>query len=299
MSAAKFGVTLDQVVNDERKEPLSRHEYRVFLEYRFCAENLDFLVAVADWQKGILDLDAHVALVLKGGQEEDDPVAKAMKELPADAPKAFREAKWICAQYVTEGSPEQVNISAAYRQRLLASVEAIKDDSRDPEVFAESYKEIRNLLIRDAWEPWVEEQTSRNINAGEVKNRYIVSAVAITISISMWLALWLADDDLSPFYRLFTLVPNFVFAAYLWSAQTGVCSGLAAKNTRMHRDKTKNQGWLAAYLNRQTDDGNYCSLQQQDDAITAHIQNISGLNRIRTLALTFALTALFVVAHNW
>lgn len=204
-------MTIDQVINDERKEPLSREDYDIFLQSRceyflhtplvgrslppnsrshtplppllfchhnrliysrrtraVCAENLGFLIAVNDWTNNKFEIpDADAVVVVEMKQQPESEKAEASPPTPA----ALREAKWICQKFVAENSPDQVNISAVCRKELLVRVDAIRDEFRDPAVFADAYKEIRNLLLRDAWEPWVAEQTSRNLNKQEVVNR--------------------------------------------------------------------------------------------------------------------------------
>jgi len=177
--------TMEEIVYNLRRRPLSRNDLMEFLKSQYCSENLEFLV----------DEEAYVK-----SKSDDDRLAKK---------------KLLLSQYVLENSDKQVNISSDTRGTLVKKCEA---EEAPKLLFVPARREVISLLAADKLEPFVRLGAESNINIHETSNRWNISILCALVTIGITLFLWLGTD-LSPAVRLVTLLPNLIGWGFFFSAK--------------------------------------------------------------------------------
>jgi len=199
--------TFDQVINGKRRSPLSRDDFRAFLQSLYCEENLDFLMEVKEFEK-------------------DKSKGKAVE---------------IVNEFIRLGGNRQINLSAMVRTKVENDI--TQTESQPADVFSTAESEVRKMLDPDIFIKFSDSRLNTNITREERNRRWLVSVIAFSISILMTLCLWLISPSVSRYYRIFTFVPNFIGVSFAMSARYSVCSGLAVKSRRMENGAN----WLTVF----------------------------------------------------
>jgi len=136
---------------------------------------------------------------------------------PDDSKEILPAAARIVDQFVRDGSDMQINISQQERNKILVNA---AEPTTAPTAFVTAERECQKLVIQGGYIDNFFKSAIRTISPTEIKNRYIIAAVSISIAIIIWLCLWLLSD-LSRWIRLVVFLPYFIGFSYLTSASEG------------------------------------------------------------------------------
>ncbi|CAM9605334.1 unnamed protein product, partial [Phaeothamnion confervicola] len=125
----------------------SRACFRRYLESVHAGENLAFWEVVGCYEELVATQTAAVAAAATS-------VTASLPSLPrhrapaAVLPERIAMARAIADRFVREGSPEQVNLSAAMREEILKHVAA---NRFPPDLFTKGRHEVQSLMARDGF----------------------------------------------------------------------------------------------------------------------------------------------------
>jgi len=201
--ASSFLVDFDGVLANKTRTPYTLKEFKQYLQSQYCDENMDFL------------------------QEVNEFKAHPSKE----------KAEEIIKKFILTDSPRQVNVSEIIRANVEKS---IGESQLNVHIFDTTFREIHELLRKDAFQRFVSIQSSSNICDTEIKNRRLSALMWFAISITLTLSLWLANNgNISRYYRLFTFIPNLMGVGALFTAYAKICPQRAFKAIRMVEDQSQ------------------------------------------------------------
>jgi len=191
-------ISLDDLVANSRRPPLTGENFRKFLAAKFCEENFVFLVEAQRYRDG----------VSKNGPSEE----------------SRQQLEMLLSQFIAENAEQQVNVSAQLRNETLRKAENAKaaDAAREvvAAVFDAAAREIASILRSANYVTSFVRESAQNITAEEANIRYVIAFVSLLISVAIGALLILSNT--SRWIRLVCLLPNFLGFSYLWSANCKV-----------------------------------------------------------------------------
>lgn len=186
---------LDVILN-KRKSPLRLIDFKNYLEYKHCDENLLFLLNI---NKIFKILDTNL-----------------------DKRNEFlSEIELLFADFIIDESKNQVNLCNSSRKIAINGkielLEMLNNSNwnlireKFLSIIEPSMKEIEGLLLSDQFPGFIKQATRINLSTMETRRRFIIGNIFLLIGIVTTLILWLGIEDVkeSSYYRIVTFIPYF------------------------------------------------------------------------------------------
>lgn len=213
-------VQIDEVLNNQRQEPLSLEDFRRFLEEEHAVENLEFYENVEQFKEVARD--------------DDESSVDSRVELERS----------IADNYVAPGAPKEVNIEGRTRDEIL---QRVQNNEVDPDIFTPAQREVRNLMMFDSFSRFVKQSLSSNITKshGNWRKELGVNLLLIGTIFSVATYLFTLFGLVARYLRIIPL-PFFVGGySYYVSGRRCLCTGLALRGVRMKEGETVS--WFAIF----------------------------------------------------
>lgn len=202
-------ISVDEVLFDVREFPLTRAEFKKYLEEVHAEENLDFWVEIQKYKEGRLKetskLNGKEVRVIK------DP--EAVEDVP--------DAKTIVENFVGEKAKVvYVNLSSSLTDQLLGASEA-----ELPSKFNEAQREVRGMMTGDMFYRFVREKLSTNISTSEANFRTRIGVVTSLLAVLLAVLLRLFAPIPSYAVFLISLPGTWMGVYFIASGQMKTCAG--------------------------------------------------------------------------
>lgn len=205
-----------------RKYPLTRSEFRRFLQTQCCEEQFDFLADVYDMGELAVanpKLTAATAELIKQKYVSWSSFCSNVLLLIVPALHSGR--------YIVSQSEREINISGALRTRILAEIDVVIAKPDDAQSIVRAFKpavqEIQKLITDGRYLKSFEVYAAQNLSHAQRRQRLIIGIIGALVSLALFLGLWLSlDEHVSRLARVSTFLTNFFAVSFVLSGQMGI-----------------------------------------------------------------------------
>lgn len=202
-------LSMKEVILNSRKTPLALEDFQNYLKYKYCEENLLFLLHV---NKLIQILDKNIQNDINYFENNNFST----------------ELEILYSDYIVDGAEFQINlcnnsrkIATDGKENLFNNVDNwILLKEKFKQIIEPATKEIENLLLSDQFPGFIRHATKINLSETEALRRQLIGILFLFVGIIMTLILWLGIDEYkeSMYYRISTFIPYFSSISMLLSS---------------------------------------------------------------------------------